>query len=100
MVSVGVGYNDYDRLTCQSQLLEYGFALYQSRQLVSVEEKSSSVPIKVAVRLYGIGVIRLVVVDTKFGKVRRQIITKSAGHHLLPFDKYFTSSQLFPQGQD
>jgi hypothetical protein len=65
----------------------------------SVDEKSSSVPLRVAVRLNGIGLMRLVVVDTKCGKVRMQIITKTVGHHLFLVISFFTSAQFVPQGQ-
>lgn len=80
-----------------------GLASNQAVQEGSVDEKSSSVPFKIAVRLKGIGVIRLVVVDTKCGKVRKQMITKTVGHHLFFVIRFFLSfcksCHDFPKGK-
>ena len=62
--------------------MDNGFALNQSRQTESVEEKSSSVPLKLSVRLNGVGMRRLVVLASNCGKMTTQTITKIVGNHL------------------
>jgi len=81
-------------------MLDRGCALNQARHSVSLDEKLSSVPERLAIRLKGPGVIRLVILDINWGNVRIQTTTKIASGHLVPAIRYLTSFQLMPQGQD
>jgi len=77
--------------------LDRGCALNQARQSVSFDEKLSSVPERLAIRLNGTGVRRLVVLDIKWGEVKIQRTTKTTAHHLFLLIRDLTSFQ--PQGQ-
>ena len=65
------------QLTCQSQLLCIGLAEDQARQSESIEERSSSVPLRRALRLNGAGVIRLVTLDGTNPKAAMQPTIKT-----------------------
>ena len=83
--------------TSQLQLSDILFASNHSRQSAALEEKSSSVPVRGAVRLNGPGVRRLVVLDGTKVKVLMQAATKTAGSHLVRSNGELTP--FTPQGQ-